>query len=770
MPKSPVRTSIAAKASKASKKAGSPLPTDLHSVEQRRAARNAINLEAVSLQVVCKSGSKTFKLDFSEVPEGGLLLRQLLFAAHKQLGAKTDYSFTVVQDTYYGIEEFLHFAAERKGTSGEINSFRDVGVQTARDFSAWCLRVFPGRAVNRKRYAKIKQLISSAKKKYSDQENIGSDFVWPVGPRNIEVPVESYRLETFNELVKAALDDMRVVMAEIRRFPDLVKSTLKIRFPDYSLADAFLNMAQHEERRRQEGKRFEHHSQRTNEIRKRPLCREVATRFNISIEEFISLYLNQGDELSRSGVPFPSFKVSDARLLEFPEQDGWDIACVTMNALHPDWPLGYSVAEADSLISFEKLSSDGGASRNPREMMIAYRVLQRSCFGSGSVPIEGGLMALIARKHFTAGTLYPFFLYVQLNTGWNEEVVLSLTVDLDRHVERDILDPDYVVIWGWKDKVDKSMPHRSNIKTPMSVYNVLKFVQSVARGQATKDGGLLQNLWQFVPSKNLWQKYGRMVSPATGENVGPTSTAFLARHGITLDSTQKVQRIDARRIRTTCETRRKEAGASIDEISTLMGHDNLDTTDASYDSDEGSSELKNAKIRVLQERFVNDFSDYQAALVSSTSLQALRDAIASGTVQGALDEAAVSMSESDLVCLLSPKGQTYVAACVDRQSPTWPRAREFVPEGADCCFFNRCCLCKQGRIFKEALPFVARRVTDLEQLKQRIPLSEWLYDYGDESAGWQGILRDWNNPEEVRIAKIQSWKLEYSLPLTMRGR
>lgn len=757
------------------KAASATLPIDEVSLAARKLARATVDFEGVSLSVKAGACGKTLSREYGErAPSQHFLVRQLLVGAEMVLrGGQT--SFTVRQDIYYGIDEFLEFAASHRHTSGAIKCFADVGVQTAKDFEAWYLHFYPGRTVNRKRYGKIRSIISAVKKAYGTCADVGAEFKWPVGPRTTDRPVESYRTEVYNQLVNAALSDIKFVMSERRQFEQIWNSSQVVSFREPTIADACFAILLIEEGYVERGTVPIFPSDRKARIANLEVARRAAGHAGISVQQFVELYLCSGQELSRSGTVFPTYRVdrSSGQFVGMGAQESWDIATRTTAALYPDWPLGMSSTDANHLVSSARLNRL--ADRNSREEGPNYRVLQSMRYGPVERPLEIGIDAYFCRRFFTGSTLYPFYLYVQLNTGWNEEAVGSISRRLELHIQPDIIDPDYVLIWGWKGKVDVAVSHRSSRLAPYSVYNVLKFVASVLENQSDPTSQLSDQLWQYVLSKNLWSQFDRCIASIGSGTSISLSAAFVKRHCIDLGTSfAKQQRIDSRRLRTTCETRRRETGLSIDEVCTLMAHSDLDTTDTYYDSDGAATELKNRRIRGLQEEFVNDFRDYRARLIASSTLQELRSAmqIASGADRsgaGLTAESKVGFTEQQVVHLLSPKGQTYIAACTDRNAPSWPNADQFVPPGASCSFFNRCCLCDKAVIFEEALPFVARRIMDLERLRQQLPIGDWMANYGHECHAWQAILDDWNDREAVRTAQRKSLKLEYSLPLTMKG-
>jgi hypothetical protein len=72
-------------------------------------------------------------------------------------------------------------------------------------------------------------------------------------------------------------------------------------------------------------------------------------------------------------------------------------------------------------------------------------------------------------------------------------------------------------------------------------------------------------------------------------------------------------------------------------------------------------------------------------------------------------------------------------------------------------------------IFKEALPYIARRIQDIEELRHRMPAQEWAANYDDEANAWKQIMSDWRPVDDVISAKSKCGENAYVLPLSMRG-
>lgn len=445
------------------------------------------------------------------------------------------------------------------------------------------------------------------------------------------------------------------------------------------------------------------------------------------------------------------------------------MAFATAYRLYPNWPLGMDLDEAT-----RTFSNDGaiGKSNVSFAEERARRVIMSCRFGSNEAPMAVGQLSYFSHFAFSGNTLYPFFLYIQLNTGWNQESVMALTDCLDAHIEQDLVDEHYCIIYSTKQRTQKTVSHRSNMKSPMSVYRILRFVEAQVTKHKQSPHYISGVLWQFIPTKNLWPQHQKMLAAMDLWNNPGFSRSFLKRHEIDLGLPSKIPGIEARKIRTTYQTRRREQGLSTEAMKDLMGHENIDTTARYYDSDSGSNELKNRQIRNFQNEHLDDFKNYQARLVNSATLQDLRDSVARSSSKKAYEIAATklgNMTTAEVIHLLSPQGQTYIAACTNSNAPSWNDADKFISPGDKCRLFNRCCMCDKAIIFKESLPWVVRRIADLEALRLRIPAHDWTLNYAEELSGWEWILSNWSNPAEIAEARGLATSDQYRLPLTMMG-
>lgn len=699
---------------KSDAKLSATLSNDQSSILARSAQRQAINFSTVPLEVRNQTRTKSFERSFasfvSKHSHHEFLIQQLLHGAQLDLGSRI-VSFQTHQDCYYGIDEFIAFLnSPDQPHHKQIDCIADIDFQTTRNFSAYYLQKYPGRTVNRKRYGRCKAVVNILKRKFGENLSVGKAIEWAQSPSNNETPSESYSDEVFNQLIEASLTDIKFVMKMMEEYPEKLAAAKR------------------------------------------------------TIQEL-------------------TVKVNPRGLIGgvTPGESNLLCSALTSNA-YPNWPLFMPFADAGYMLSTQWRNAQSGKTegideryifRTVTRMRMMHTIRHHDSGETRQIVLEVGKLAYFAQFFFTVQTLFPFILYVQLNTGWNLEAVLGLTDDLDSHLGEDLVDPDqYVLIYGTKWRTESVLHCRSNKQHPYSVYSILRFVQQQVVRFKASDHYRSECLWQGILSINLWNKFEKIVTSIDGQTFSSESRNFLERHGISINTKAERPAIESRRVRTTWETKRREQGLPIETITEMMGHSDVDVTSVHYDRDTGSASLYNKKLRRLQTRWDDDFRNYGVRLSISTTLEELRGAIGTAGQGSTLGKAAREIgadSEQAVIHLLSPEGQTYITACLDSKLPTWPEAERFVSLGGKCSYFNRCCMCSQAVIFRDSLPYIVRRISDLTGLKTKINSVDWSANYGEETTAWEQILNRWIPSTDVDEAKICAVRPEYALPLTMRG-
>ncbi len=680
------------------------------SLTRRREARRTLDLGDVHLAVakVASNKKNPFKRDFTSLaerhPQHEYLLVQLLAAAKLDDAIKT---YTTYQDVYGAIEEFIEFINSDEPHGKTFSCVADIDFQVAKSLTAWYERTYPGRSTNRKHYGKLKALTELLQKKFPTIDKVGRKFKWPNGPANTEQVAEGYPTEVFNQIVESCISDVKYIKGLIEEFPRIVEAENTIESCVYPIS-TYIKILDDERRdlEQEKGRELDDAEMAAFVLKRisqnRPFTGALP-KTGVGVQEFTELYLNQGRSIAEVFKPEdrPRGLVvqKNGQFLGFSSVESFRIGVATIAKLTPNWPLRMPLSEALLKYSFDENYKKG---RSPEERAAQRYIEYGLRLGYNGQCIEVGQPAYFAQIFFTHSTIYPFITLVWINTGWNISTILAISDNLDDHIENDPFDPNYVLIYSDKTKSESAQWHRANKTSPLGVYKILKFVQSVITPYSDSIHFIPGHLWQAIPRKNVWALHGRIITQVTSVSANQESRTFLKRHGIVTDPGSETQTIDATRLRTTAETKRREQGLTMEQVVHRMGHADADTT-LGYDSDSTARELKNAKIR----RHVNDLEgsvrDYDAQLIQSISLQKLREAL-SGAVTNQKSRRKLilkivedtGLDEKDIVSLLAPEGQTYIAACKNRKRPTWPGARDFIRDGESCKFFNKCCLCEQA--------------------------------------------------------------------------
>lgn len=509
-------------------------------------------------------------------------------------------------------------------------------------------------------------------------------------------------------------------------------------------------------------------------LRRSSSAKEFLEANNYSSDDIVKIYMTQGEELASTGRnPFGHKfhgKGSD--------EDGeisFKLVLATLCQKYPDYPFNMSLEAATWFLGYDRYIN-----LEAKELPTIEGRLLSAMNRIGTPHYQGkikGVNLIRAAKHFLVETLYPFLLHVQINSGWNMESILALTDDVDSHVTPDLLYPDnYVVIQSTKvrgqKKEAKPIFHRCSRDQQFSSYRLLKYVESIVTQYKDCSSYRSGHLWQYAVRSSSQMKQLISYYGESNSDKFFASKWFLERHSF---KHFKDVSVDHGRIRTSYATLRELQGVPFEMISHDLDHEDDETTSTHYDSDTTSDAAKDVKVAEYQEQLVDELRHYQCRVVESESLAQLREALETShedaKQKSRLAESARSlgMSEKTLVHLISPEGQTYIAACRDSSNPTWIGHEEYLKKGQRCSFFNKCGGCKQAVIFREALPWIARRLMDLDLLRAETNQFEWLSSYGEEWDQWNGVLSDWSDQSAVEAAREAAKRGDVVLPLRMRG-
>lgn len=713
-----------------------------------------------------------YTIDFTELvnkyPKNKSLIEQLIIGMNACI--VPDSSRTTVDVNAIGIRIFIEFLNSDNNLSNNyVTNVNDINIIVAQSFSNYLRSTYPNESRTRKWFAAIRRNVQRLQELFPKESSIGVGFPWPNGPGKKEGTIEGYHPREMLELIDACVQDIN----QIKRFhqaylsldEELVTEEWNIENLMYYIHESMLKT--------REGRLKSRHTEKgwiKKLISRSPNAQRAIIVLGYTIEQIQDLYIQRGIELASGGRnPFAT------RISQRPNQEKaiaqFNLALGTLKKNFPLFPYYLPIEKAKRLLNTKNTNL---TSQNQLELLV-NNAMWYSC---GKIKfMEGtlGKMAIYAAKHFVTDTLYPFFLLALINTGWNVESLLSISDDVDAHITPDLIDPEnYVIIHGRKVRGSNGgeyskVTRRSNKNKMVDTYQLLKYVESIITQYKDSPYYKPGFLWQFT-----LPEYQKNIISSFNEQPSFTSISkrFVDRHNFKYFSDKTG--ISHPKVRSGYVAIKQLIGETEYELGEDLSHNDIGSIDH-YISDESTNLVLDLKIKEIQKQFVKDLTNFKVRVVESTSLRSLRDAINEAKTEREklqlIKKEAVNLhlDEKTIVHLLDAGSQKYILACEDAMNPSWPGCDDYVGEGKKCRYFNKCALCNQAIVFPEALPFIARRILDLDKLKKSLSSSDWVIKYSDEYDAWNQILEYWNNGDQVKDA----WELARMgfvvLPQIMRG-
>jgi|GEM_PF-5057110 len=715
-------------------------------------------------------------VDFSELvckyPKNKSLIEQLIAGMNESIVPGC--SRTTIKGIVKGINVFLEFLNSYNNLSNNyVTNVNDINILVAQSFSNYLLNTYPQNSHCRKWFAAIRQIVQRLQELFPKDPSTGLIFPWPTGPGNIGGTIEGYHPREMKELIGACIQDIKNIKSFHQVYlsldEELTTEEWNLENIMYQLHDGLLRTKESRIKHRQTERYYI-----KSFISKSSSAQKTIAELGYTIEQIQDLYIQKGSELaSRGRSPYAT------RITQRPDQERaisqFNLALGTLKKRFPLFPYYLPIDEAKSLINTKNFdNSKIQKAKDPLAFMVNRAVID-SCRKINFMDGTLGKMAVYGAKHFVNDTLYPFFLLALINTGWNVESLLSITDDVDAHVTPDLLDPEnYVIIHGRKKRGSNSkeflkITRRSNKNKKLDTYQLLKYVESIVTQYKDSPYYKPGYLWQFT----IPESQKDIISSFNEQPLFTLiSKRFIERHKFKCFSdTTGVSHL---KVRSGYVTIKQLLGETERELSEDLSHNDEGSIDH-YISDESTNLVLDLTIKEIQKQFVEDLTNFKVRVVESTSLRSLRNAINDVKTEHEklklIKKEAVKLhlEEKTIIHLLDAGSQKYILACEDAMNPSWPGWDDYVAEGRKCRYFNKCTLCKQAIVFPEALPYIARRILDLDKSKQSHSSSEWILKYGDEYDAWNQILDYWNNKDQVNNA----WELARMgfvvLPQIMRG-
>ncbi|MFS0882222.1 hypothetical protein [Metabacillus niabensis] len=717
-----------------------------------------------------KAGNYT--IDHSELaskyPKNKLLIEQLIVGMNEII--VPDCSRSTIRDIDQGVRVFLEFLNSDNNLSNNyVTNVNEINIIVAKSFSNYLRSTYPKDTHSRKWFAAIRRIVQRLQELFPKDPLIGVGFPWPTGPGKNEGSIEGYHPREIKELIDACIKDIR----EIKRFhqtylgldEELVTEEWDLENLMYFLHEGML---------RSEEQRIDHRQTERGWIKRlikqAPNAEKATEDLGYTIEQIQDLYIQRGTELaSRGRSPFAT------RITQRPDQERaisqFNLALGTLKKHFPLFPYYLPIDEAKGMLNSNTTKL---VAKNPLEFMV-NRAVWNSC---GRIKFMGGTlgkMAVYASKHFVSDTLYPFFLLALINTGWNVESLLSISDDVDAHITPDLIDPEnYIIIHGRKkrgsnDKKFLKVTRRSNKNKMLDTYQLLKYVESIITQYKDSPYYMPGYLWQFT----IPESQKDIISSFNEHPIFTMiSKRFIERHNFKYFS--DTTGVSHPKVRSGYVSIKQLLGETEGELGEDLSHKHVGSIEH-YISDESTNLVLDLTIKEIQKQFVEDLTNFKVRIVESSSLQSLRNAINDAKTDKEklklIKKEAVKLhlDEKTIIHLLDAGSQKYILACEDAMNPSWPGWANYVGKGKKCRFFNKCALCKQAIVFPEALPYIARRILDLDKLKKSHSSSDWVLQYGDEYDAWNEILEYWNNEDQVKDAWESARMGFVVLPQIMRG-
>lgn len=779
----------------------------IKALDSRAAARQAIPFRSLKVEmVVYKSASRkntVFARDLTPLakmyPHHRRLLRHLLIGTDLAMATMIATTPPDVTNVSCRVDAIHHYITFLNDTSwvyvAPVTSIADISVDHALSFSKWLDVRYQGTITSNRSYNYWKTSVEHLRQAYSDHPDIGRPTPWPVGPSKTSQPLKSYPMDVLNTLKDLCKRDIEETKALHRRFLELRASGEQILAQEVNLENIawwLKNLAP------------ESQSHQISGLMKDKKVSAFLEREGMSARELQGIVRVHGDELAARGRDPYGTRIPDRRDLSPVERHSLhEMAVTTLANQFPDFPFFMSLQDASAFLKWQLVYARTLCRDPERKLWSAFAQ-------------TGGCNTYFPYIHFTADTLYPFYLLTLINSGWNPESVEAIpdnfddagylanipadfdvqgqhTFSSDRRqtvVEPYLFHPNHMKMLA-SIKVrgqGTTTYHRTSSTDPYGMYSLMSYIRDHIALYRDSPHYVHGQLWQYIRHDKTWMQHDGVIGVYNNDTASYTSAAFVKKHG--LKDCLGSNTIAHNRIRVTrttanllfeyarMDTSPKISGLSPEEKASINLQDDPATTTIHYVSGGIARIAKNRALAPVQETFVHTFTSKGPTLVLSANLSELRDAIrnvrnaATSKEIGAIADK-IGLDEQSVEYILSPDGTTYILMCRNPMEPTWTGREHFVPPGAKCFYFNRCCRCKQAVVFRDNLPYIARRILDIEEMHGPSGLNpgEWAPAFIEEYQAWQEILDLWESVEEdvVEDAWRQARAGTIVLPRLLQG-
>ncbi|NWL45552.1 hypothetical protein DM819_06640 [Pseudomonas hunanensis] len=363
-------------------------------------------------------------------------------------------------------------------------------------------------------------------------------------------------------------------------------------------------------------------------------------------------------------------------------------------------------------------------------------------------------------------------LFIQRQTGWNKESVILIDKDNFLHPLSEVTSSGVVLVISEKKKsqskrrnteVPKTVKALSGVVDECSPYNLIVLAKELSEPlgdivlnskKVALDDNLRRTVFLCLPEKDLdwcasddpFEKRVNSIGNQRYWNIGVAG--FLEENdiidgGIPLESATDLEG----RLRVTWEYYyEKETKHPLSMIALRLGHADLETTSAHYDSSVKAMNDRKDRYRGIQEELIGRFKSGQfQGLIASTHAKPTDPTFRIFTIIGHLRA---------------------LWACIDSSKPDYPDAPELAV-GERCSRLDKCLFCSRIYILGDSLPFLVER---LSTLQRAVDADEARHAHHQgEIEILEYLINNWRIDSAMADALVYMRAFEALLPYDMRS-
>lgn len=426
----------------------------------------------------------------------------------------------------------------------------------------------------------------------------------------------------------------------------------------------------------------------------------------------------------------------------------WDIDPVRAmrTLLDHGYPFKYEHSVITVKFRISNLKVPDRSCKNVIDYLMYRLVSLRSQYNSNAIRIDH----LLSLYYPTLIDMSAIVIFLMLQSGWNNETVLSIDKDNFEHALTSTIEPAVKVIFSEKERSQgNGKPYhdavRNNLPTrdddPYSAYTLIRLAAKLSQPlfeipfdiiPTLKQEDSLNSLFLCIRSQGDWQKGGRHTSSSHGPAFRSGVKQFLSTYEVYDNGKRLLSAKDlTRRLRPTWLLYKKKHNP-IALLSMSMSHTDPDITDIYYDS---SPLAKRERLHRLR-------SEIEAVLTLLRTRQ----------FKGIIGAQAQAEASANLKVFHIPGQRRPLWGCANQSAPDWIGSEVIAATGGICWELRECIFCSQMRIFEDSLPYLMERTMHLEEIIEHGHEGGFATRAEKELEAIRFILDAWGDESEIATA------------------